>query len=105
MIVVLALPNKPEAPEPGAVNVTFMPGTGLLPASRSVTAGALAKAVLMMALCGVVAAFADIDVGVLAVLVNEKLTVVRPVEAAVTEYVPPAVEFGVNGAEGGPATV
>jgi hypothetical protein len=84
VIVVVALPNKPEGPEDGAVNVTFMPGTGLLPASRSVTAGALAKAVLMMALCGVVPAFTVIEVGVLEVFVREKLTVARPADAAVT---------------------
>jgi hypothetical protein len=48
MVAVLLL-NLPEAPEPGAVNVTFTPATGLLPASVTVTARALAKAVLIAA--------------------------------------------------------
>src|ERR1700746_1580968 len=61
-IVAVLLLNTPEAPEPGAVNVTFTPGTGLLPASFTVTASALAKAVLTVADCGVVPAFAVIDV-------------------------------------------
>ena len=66
------------------MNVTFTPDTGLLPASCTVTASALANAVLMVADCGVVPAFAVIEVALPAVLVSEKLTVVRPVAAAVT---------------------
>src|SRR5882672_9802191 len=57
MAAVLLL-NTPDAPDPGAVNVTFTPETGLLPASFTVTASALAKAVLIVADCGVVPAFA-----------------------------------------------
>src|SRR5258708_40042252 len=82
---------RSEAPAPGAVNVTFTPETGLLPASFTVTASALAKAVLIVADCGVVPAFAVIVVGVPAVFVSEKFTVVSPVAAAVTVYGPPAV--------------
>ncbi len=83
MVVVLLL-NTPDAPDPGAVNVTFTPLTGLLPASFTVTASALAKAVLIVADCGVVPAFAVIVVAVPVVFVSEKFAVVRPVEAAVT---------------------
>src|SRR5438477_7106083 len=53
-----ALPISPDAPDPGATNVTFTPETGLLPASFTVTASAFAKAVLIVADCGVVPAFA-----------------------------------------------
>jgi hypothetical protein len=74
----------PEAPEPGAVNVTFTPLTGLLLASFTVTASGFANAVLIAADCGVVPAFAVIVVGAPAVFVSEKLTVVKPVAAAVT---------------------
>ena len=83
-IVAVALLNVPDAPAPGAVNVTLTPETGLLPASRTVTAKALAKTVLMVVDCGVVPAFAVIVEAAAAVLVSEKLTVVRPVAAAVT---------------------
>ncbi len=84
VIVAVLLLNTPDAPLPGAVNVTFTPATGLLPASRTVTASALAKAVLMVADCGVVPAFAVIDDAAPGVFVSEKLTVVSPVAAAVT---------------------
>jgi len=84
MMVAVLLLNTPEAPEPGAVNVTFIPGTGLLPASFTVTASALAKAVLMVADCGVVPAFAVIEPAAPAVFVSMKFTVVRPAEAAET---------------------
>jgi len=84
MIVAVLLLNLPDAPEPGAVNVTFTPGTGLLPASFTVTASAFANAVLIVADCGVVPAFAVIEAGVPTVLVSEKFTAVRPVAAAVT---------------------
>jgi hypothetical protein len=83
MVAALLL-NKPDAPVPGAVNVTFTPETGLLPASFTVTASALAKAVLIAADCGVVPAFAVIDEADPAVLLNEKFTVVRPVAVAET---------------------
>jgi hypothetical protein len=101
VIVAVALLKTPEAPEPGAVNVTFTPPTGLFPASFTVTAKAFAKAVLMVADCGVVPAFAVIAVGVPA-LVSEKFTVVKPVADAVTVYGPPAVAFAVNGADATP---
>ena len=84
MIVVLALPNRPEGPEPGAVNVTFTPGTRLLLASRTVTVGALAKAVLVAVLCGVVPALAVIDAAGPGLFVNEKFTDVRPADDATT---------------------
>jgi hypothetical protein len=57
-IVAVLLLNVPDAPVAGAVNVTFTPDTGLLPASFTVTASAFANAVLIVALCGVVPAFA-----------------------------------------------
>jgi hypothetical protein len=84
MIVAVLLLNTPEAPEPGAVNVTFTPEMGLLPASLTVTARALAKAVLTAADCGVVPAFAVIDAAAPVRLVSEKFTEVSPVAAAVT---------------------
>jgi hypothetical protein len=102
VIVAVLLLNTPDAPEPGAVNVTFTPETGLLPASFTVTASALAKAVLMLADCGVVPAFAVMDPAAPDRLVSEKFTVVTPVVAAVTIYGPPAVAFAVNGAEATP---
>jgi len=101
MVAVLLL-NLPDAPDAGAVNVTFTPESGLLPASFTVTARAFGKAVLTVADCGVVPAFAVIDAGAPAVLVSEKFTVARPVAAAVTEYGPPAVAFAVNGADATP---
>src|SRR6267142_931639 len=102
VIVAVLLLKTPDAPDPGAVNVTFTPETGLLPASFTVTASALAKAVLIVADCGVVPAFAVIVEGGTAVFVSEKFTVVRPVTAAVTVYGPPAVAFAVNGADATP---
>src|SRR5258706_4542555 len=84
VIVVVRFENRPEAPAPGAVNVTLTPATGLLNASLTVTAGATANAVLIVADCGVVPAFAAIGDAAPEALVSEKLTVVRPAEAAVT---------------------
>jgi len=84
VIVAVLLLNLPDAPDPGAVNVTFTPETGLLLASVTVTANALAKAVLTAADCGVDPAFVVITTAAPAVLVREKFTVVRPVAAAVT---------------------
>src|SRR5438270_244055 len=101
VIAVVALLNVPDAPEPGAVKVTFTPETGLLPPSRTVTASGL-NAVLTVAFCGVVPALAVMVDAEAAVFVNEKLTVGRPVTAAVTVYGPPAVAFAVNGAEATP---
>jgi hypothetical protein len=84
-IVAVLLLKTPDAPEPGAVNVTFTPATGLLPASFTVTARALAKAVLIVADCGVVPAFAVIEAGVPAEFVSEKFTTVAtPETVAVT---------------------
>ena len=83
MVAVLLL-NTPDAPEAGAVKITLTPDTGLLPASRTVTASGLAKAVLIAVLCGVVPALAVIVAAAPAVLVSEKFNVVRPVAAAVT---------------------
>ena len=84
VIVAVLLLKVPDAPEPGAVNVTFTPLTGLLPASVTVTAKAFVNAVLIVPDCGVVPAFAVMLVGGAATLVNEKFTVVRPMAAAVT---------------------
>lgn len=84
VIVLVLLLNTPEAPEAGDVNVTFTDGTGLFVASRTVTDNALANGVLAKVLCGVVPAFAVIEVGVPTVFVKEKFAVVNPAEAAVT---------------------
>ena len=62
VIVAVLLLKTPDAPAPGAVKVTFTPLTGLFPASFTVTAIALLKAVLTVADCGVVPAFAVIEV-------------------------------------------
>jgi hypothetical protein len=102
VIVAVLLLNTPDAPDPGAVNVTFTPETGLLPASFTVTASAFANAVLIVADCGVVPALAVIVVGAPALFVSEKFTVVRPLAAAVTVYAPPAVAFAVNEADATP---
>lgn len=83
-IDVALLLNLPDAPEPGAVNVTITPATGFAAASLTVTAGELANVVFTVALCGVVPAFAVIDVAAPTVFVNEKFTFVNPVAAAVT---------------------
>jgi hypothetical protein len=99
VIVAVLLLKVPEAPDPGAVNVTFTPLTTLPPASFTVTASGFANAVLIVADCGVVPAFAVIVFGAPTVFVSEKLTDVRPVTAAVTVYGPPRVAFAVNGAE------
>src|SRR5437879_11735524 len=48
MIVAVLLLNTPDAPDPGAVNVTFTPETGLLPASFTVTDSAFAPDVLIV---------------------------------------------------------
>jgi len=84
VIVVVELLNLPLAPEPGAVKVTLTPGTGLLLASFTVTPSAVAKAVLIVELCGVVKVLAVIVLGAPGVLVIEKFTVVTPAAAAVT---------------------
>lgn len=50
VIVAVELLNLPDAPDAGAVNVTFTPETTLLPASRTVTARALVNPAFMTAL-------------------------------------------------------
>ena len=58
--IVVTLPvNLPDAPVPGAVNVTLTPDTGLFPASSTVTASGV-NAVFTVAVCGVVLVFAVI---------------------------------------------
>src|SRR6266850_83391 len=85
VIVAVPLLKIPDAPDPGAVNVTFTPETGLLPASFTVTANAFAKPVLIVADCGVVPAFAVIVVAAPAVFVNEKFAgVTTPETVAAT---------------------
>jgi hypothetical protein len=84
VIVVVLLLNLPDAFDPGAVNVTFTPDTGLLPISFTVTANGLVNVVLIAADCGVVPAFAVIEDAAPAVLVSVKLTVVKPDAVAVT---------------------
>ena len=84
VIVVVLLLNRPDAPVFGAAKVTFTPETGLFAASLMVTASALGNAVLIFVDCGVVPAFAVIEEAVPAIFVSEKLTVARPVDAAVT---------------------
>ena len=54
VVAVFTPPAKvPLAPVVGAVNVTVTPLTGLLPASFTVACSEVAKAVLIVALCGV----------------------------------------------------
>lgn len=85
VIVAALLLNTPEAPVLGAVNVTFTPETGLLPASFTVTASAVGKAVLTVTDCGVVPAFAVIEPGAPTVFVSEKLAgVATPATVAAT---------------------
>src|SRR5260221_9348456 len=88
VIVAVLLLNTPDAPAPGAVNVTLMPGTGLLPASFTVTANGLAKAVLIDADCGVVPAFAVIAVAAPAVLSGEHTTELQSPSEAVCRLLP-----------------
>ena len=102
VIAVVLLLNNPDAPLPGAVNVTFTPEIGLLNASLTVTASAFAKVVLTTALCGVAPGLAVITDAEPCVFATVKLTPLRPVEAAVTVYGPPAVVFAVNGADATP---
>ncbi len=84
VIVAVLLLNLPDAPDPGAVNVTLTPETGLLLASFTVTARAFAKAVLTAVDCGVEPAFTVINAAAPALLVSEKLTAVSPAAVAVT---------------------
>ncbi|HEY1754035.1 MAG TPA: serine hydrolase [Bryobacteraceae bacterium] len=95
-IVVVEPLNSPLAPLNGAVNVTFTPATGALLEFVTVTDGAVKKAVLIGALCGVVPGFAVIVPDALAVLVSEKFTVGNPGTAAVTIYGPPTVPLAAK---------
>jgi hypothetical protein len=84
-IVEVLLLNTPDAPDPGAVNVTFTPGTALPPASFTVTASAVGNAVLTVIDCGVVPTFAVIEPGAPTVLVSEKFAgVATPATVAAT---------------------
>ena len=85
VIVVVLLLNFPLAPDPGAVNVTLTPETGLLDASSTVTASALVNAVPTVVVCGVVPTFAVMELAAPAVLVRLKLAAVRPADVADTE--------------------
>ena len=71
-VVACAADRVAEAPEPGTVNVTVTPLTGLLEASRTNTTKGLANAVEMVVLCGVPPE-AAIDVGLPAVTVKALL--------------------------------
>jgi hypothetical protein len=101
VIVAVLLLNVPDAPDPGAVNVTFTPVMGLWPESVTVTASGR-NAFPTVADCGVVPAFAVISEAVPARLVSVNETVVSPDAAAVTVYGPPAFPFAVNGADAPP---
>jgi len=59
-IEAVKLGNVPEAPEPGAENVTVTPANALPELFNTVTAGAIGNVVLTATLCGVVPAFAVI---------------------------------------------
>jgi hypothetical protein len=95
LIVAVLLLNFPLAPEPGAVNVTVTPETGLFETSFTVTASGLANAVLIAVDCGVVPALAVMEVAALAVLVSLKLLVMDPAVTLML-YGPPAVPLAVN---------
>ena len=87
--------NVPLAPVPGGAKVTLMPLTGLLLASFTVTCSAVAKAVLMTALCELPAVTVTLAAGP-GVFVKLKLAgVATPETLAVTVYVP-AVAFAVK---------
>jgi hypothetical protein len=66
VIVVVALLKMPLAPDTGAAKVTLTPGTAALPESLTVTASVFAKAVPVVADCGVVPGFAVMEVAVAA---------------------------------------
>jgi hypothetical protein len=89
-IVVPLLVNFPDAPAPGAVNVTLMPGVGLVPTSFNVTASATGKAVLTAVDWGVVVGFNAMDVGGPATIVVGSVAVgllLAPPPDAVAELV------------------
>src|SRR6202035_2199976 len=78
--------------------VTTTPLTGLFPASVTVATKGAAKAVLMVADCGV-PLVATTFAAAPGVLVRMKLAEVAPAALATTLYGPPAVELAVNCAE------
>ena len=80
----MLLLKKPDPPETGAVNVTFTPETGLLPASRTVTPRGFKNAALIVAFCGVVPALAVIEAAAPPVFVRRKLTAGSPFAEAAT---------------------
>ena len=83
-VAVAEPPKVPLAPLAGAVKVTAAPLTGLPPASFTVACSAVAKAVLMAALCGV-PALAVMLAAAPALLVRPKLAeVATPATLAVT---------------------
>jgi hypothetical protein len=84
VIVAVLLLNVPDAPDPGAVNVTFTPEIGLWRESVTVTASGR-NAFPTVTVCGVVPEFAVIEEADPARFVNEKETWVRPTAPAVTE--------------------
>jgi hypothetical protein len=75
--------NVPLAPDAGGVNVTTTPLTGLFPASVTVATSGAAKAVLIVALCGVPLVAVTFAAGP-AVLVKAKFADVAPVALATT---------------------
>jgi hypothetical protein len=118
-IVAVLLLNNPDAPDPGAVNVTFTPATGLLPASFTVTANAVGNGVLTAVDCGVVPAFAVIVVGVpeltlmafevpviVALTVSVAVTVLLPAVFKVTGNTPvPFVSVEFAGSTAAPSVL
>jgi hypothetical protein len=96
LVVTVGLPaNVPEAPAPGAANVTLTPATGLDDASRTSALRAVVNAMLTVVLCGV-PAVAVILAGAPAVFVSEKFAdVATPLAVAVTVY-EPDVALAVN---------
>jgi hypothetical protein len=101
-IVAVLLLKTPDAPDPGAVNVTFTPGTGLFPASVTVATKGAPNAVLIAVLCPEPLVTTTFAAGP-TLFVSEKFAgVATPATAAVTVYGPPAVAFAVNEAAATP---
>jgi hypothetical protein len=95
VVTVVEPPKVPLAPDPGAVNVTLTPLTGLLLASFTVACSPVANAVPIVELCGV-PVVAEILAGGAVVFVRLKFAeVLTPLAVAVTVY-PPVVLFAVN---------
>jgi len=91
VVAVFAPPaNVPLGPLPGAANVTVTPLTGLLPESVTVTCNWTAKALLIVAFCGV-PALSTMLAGGLPKFVREKLAgEATPETVAVIVYEPAA---------------